>query len=297
MLSSEQLISAGKVSPDLARRLSFWAVPVADALMEDAASRQDTLVVALAGTPSSSTAVFAAFLVDALSELGLPTVHLGLADFELSRHARQRLSASVHPLFEYPSQPGTHDTQEFVRLLKILKAGKFSKTVHLPSFDPIFDVRLPFAKWTTVKDPPKIILVSGWLLGCVAEERTALEKPINALEAEQDSEGVWRSAVNNFIRRDYQPMYELFDKWVYFKPPSYETVAGWIKGNKAEWLREAKEKGAPVQSAFGRWSDDYPFLAERTLRNTLRALPAQCDYLMTWDESRRISSFNRQRST
>ena len=50
MLSAQQLISAGKVSPDLARRLSFWVVPVADALMEDAASREDTLVVALAGT-------------------------------------------------------------------------------------------------------------------------------------------------------------------------------------------------------------------------------------------------------
>lgn len=294
-----QIIAEHQVSPDDVKRLQFWALPLADALAEDASACSRPLMVAMPGTPSSSIMVYAAFLISALAERKLSAVTIRIADFELSRAARERLAKDVHPLFIYAGQSGSQDIPELTRVLNTLKAGDLRKPLHIPRFDQLKDVRQPFSKWLVVNEIPDIVFVSGWLLGSIAQHDSELAEPLNRLENEIDPKMTWRKAANQFIKENYQPLHDLFDRWVYFKAPSFETVVKWVGENQIGLRRMAQSRGieiADIHDLKSIVSEEYILVIERSMRNSMERSPSRSDYVLTWDANRRLTSFNRQRT-
>ena len=72
-----------------------------------------------------------------------------------------------------------------------------------------------------------MIVLEGWCLGATAQATTALVAPINALEAEQDADGLWRGAINAALARDYGPLRARFDALIFLKAPSFDVVLDW----------------------------------------------------------------------
>jgi len=218
-----------------------------------------------------------------------------MSDFRLSKHARERLTESIHPLFAYPGQVGTHDTAELGRILEALRTNTLAQPLHIPSFDKAYDVRHAFSKWTVVTSLPKVVVVSGWTLGSVAQEGAQLRAPLNAIERDRDPLGHWRKAMNAMIGDHYQPLYGLFDRWVFRKPPSWEAVCSWSATDHERWLKRVVDRGiepSPVQREGGELRCQ---LAERVAMGSITRLSGKSDYVLTLDADRRITSFARMR--
>src|ERR1051326_1709165 len=71
--------------------------------------RVQPLTVGVTGPQGSGKTTLAAGMAPLLEEGGLRTVVLSLDDIYLSKAARQRLAATVHPLFATRGVPGTPD--------------------------------------------------------------------------------------------------------------------------------------------------------------------------------------------
>src|SRR5690606_36221009 len=77
-----------------------WFLPLAEQLLQKAASARGTLVVGISGSQGSGKSTLASLLVLLLRELmGLRAVNLSIDDFYLTRARRQELARDVHPLF------------------------------------------------------------------------------------------------------------------------------------------------------------------------------------------------------
>ncbi|MFN3878395.1 MAG: kinase [Brevundimonas sp.] len=152
---------------------------------------------------------------------------LSLDDVYLIKAERTDLARRVHPLFATRGPPGTHDLSLLQRLLDRLQSAGPDDRTPLPRFDKLADDRAPEADWTVVKGRPSVIVLEGWCLGATAQAATALVAPINALEARQDADGLWRRAVNDVLARDYGPLRARLDALIFLKAPSFDVVLDW----------------------------------------------------------------------
>ena len=150
------------------------------------------------------------------------------------------LSRELHPLFATRGVPGTHDTRLGGRVLDALTTGGGPRTVKLPAFDKARDDRLPESAWPQVEAPIEVVLFEGWCVGARAQEPAALAEPVNALEADEDAGGVWRSAVNARLESDYAELFARLDWLVMLRIPSFDKVFEW-RGLQERKLRRRLE--------------------------------------------------------
>ena len=54
-----------------------------------------------------------------------------------------------------------------------------------------------------------------------------LKTPINDLEKQQDSSGIWRNYVNQQLADHYVPLYKSMNFWLILKAPSFDCVYQW----------------------------------------------------------------------
>ncbi|MFA4938094.1 kinase [Brevundimonas sp.] len=152
---------------------------------------------------------------------------LSLDDVYLAKAERTDLAGRVHPLFATRGPPGTHDLGLLHRLLTRLSSAGPGDRTPLPRFDKLADDRAPEADWPVVQGRPSVIVLEGWCLGATAQAATVLVAPINALEAEQDADGLWRSAINEALARDYGPLHARLDALIFLKAPAFDVVLDW----------------------------------------------------------------------
>lgn len=152
---------------------------------------------------------------------------LSLDDAYLTKAERADLARRLHPLFATRGPPGTHDLGLLQRLLDRLGRAGPNDLTPLPRFDKLADDRAPEADWPVVRGRPRVIVLEGWSLGATAQAATALVAPINALEAEQDADGLWRRAINDVLARDYGPLHARLDALIFLKAPSFDVVLDW----------------------------------------------------------------------
>ena len=72
--------------------------------------------------------------------------------------------------------------------------GGEAVTVRLPVFDKGADDRSGQRERAA-----QVLVLEGWCLGVHAQPEDLLQEPINALERDEDPQGIWRSWVNNQI--------------------------------------------------------------------------------------------------
>jgi D-glycerate 3-kinase len=284
----DELAKMPQFGPKFARALQFWTDPLLHTLSDDLTNSQKTLFVALTGSPGTGKAPQAYYIEDELTARGFKVASLSVRDFTMSLHAREFLAQRVHPLFINRGIAGTHDMQGLRKVLEALGAPTFDAPIHVPTFDIKFDVRANFSRWKVIEEKPDIVLVRGWCLGAIAQESRELAVPVNEIEAQEDPDGVFRRAVNDRIRSDYQPLYHFFDRWIVRQAPSFDTVRRWRMIDERERrTREGSEAGIRGEQELHR----YLSLLERTVRDMMRALPPRAHYLFTLNEERLISSY------
>lgn len=155
------------------------------------------------------------------------TAHLSLDDVYLTKGERTAKGRAVHPLFAVRGPPGTHDLALLEVTVAALRTAGADSHTSLPAFDKLSDDRRPETQWPVFTGRPSAVLADGWCLGATAQGEAELVEPINALEREQDGQGVWRRAVNAELGGSYAQAFAEFDAILLLKAPSFDAMLDW----------------------------------------------------------------------
>ncbi len=197
-------------------------------IIKDALSRlsaRKPVVLGINGCQGSGKSTTAAFLQHAFETIHhLNVVNISLDDFYLSKAARIEKAKAVHPLFATRGVPGTHDTTLALSTIKELLSGK---TPYISRFNKAVDDLFPQQEWDQAPEQVDIIILEGWFLCAHPQEDSQLTLPVNDLERNEDSEGIWRKHANDCLKTHYQTLFNLVDCLVMLKAPSFEAVFSW----------------------------------------------------------------------
>src|SRR5690606_17219777 len=153
-------------------------------------------------------------------------------------------------------------------VLDRLLAGK---EADLPRFDKAADDRAPAARH--VEGPVDVVLFEGWCMTAAPQPAARLHAPLNALERDEDREGIWRREVNRRLATDYAELFARIDLLVMLKVPDFEAV----RANRR--LQEQKLGAGPAvmdEAALERFLAHYQRLTEHMFAE----MPARADILV-----------------
>lgn len=185
------------------------------------------ILVGLCGAQGSGKSHTAARLVERLAAEGCSAAALSIDDFYLSQAARRDLAREVHPLLATRGVPGTHDLALGRATIAALLAARHGAVTPLPRFDKTIDDRAPEETWPQHAGPAQVVVLEGWCVGARPEPAQALAAPVNALEANEDSDGRWRTHVNGQLAGSYRDFFAMLDLTILLRASSFEQVLGW----------------------------------------------------------------------
>lgn len=236
-----------------------------------------TLVVGISGAQGTGKSTLAHTLKGLLSDK-YSVALLSLDDLYLSQDKRAELAKNIHPLFQTRGVPCTHNVGLGLRILEQLKSGQGD--VLLPRFDKQTDNPKSKALWERCKTPVDIVLFEGWCLGLESQNEAELLEPINGLEAQEDKHALWRKQVNKALETEYQNLFQMIDKMIYLKAPSFESVFVWRKQQEAETFANQSNGAGMDDNALRQFMAHY----ERLTRHGIATLPQTVDVVLTLDE-------------
>jgi D-glycerate 3-kinase len=239
--------------------------------------RDRPVLIGLCGAQGSGKSTIAAATAQLLQARRLSAVALSLDDVYLPKAARERLAQAVHPLFAARGPPGTHDTDLAAAVFDELRAAG---DVALPAFDKAADEPAPRAAWRIVTAPVDVVLFEGWCVGARAQDPADVVRPVNALEAEEDPDAVWRGYVNDQLAGPYQALFARLDALALLQAPSFEVVLGWRAEQERKLIARTGLGMTPAELA--RFVAHY----ERLTRWILADLPARADLVFPLDAER-----------
>lgn len=233
---------------------------------------------AITGLQGSGKSTLASQVAAAAARRGLRVAVLSIDDFYLDRPVRRRLATRVHPLLATRGPPGTHEVALACEVIDALLAGT---PVALPRFDKIADRRLPRSQWPLMRGCD-LVIFEGWFLRTPAEAGVALAEPLNAVEHDDDPEGVWRHYVNDALATHYTPLWSRLPRLLLLQAPSFDVVPGW------RWQQEQSLQAAnPGRMTMDRAQvERFVQLFERVSRQALRMLPASAEHVVRLDAMR-----------
>jgi D-glycerate 3-kinase len=263
--------------------------PLADAI---AGWRRDALrplVVGVCGPQGSGKSTLCAVLAALLLERDLQTAVLGLDDLYLPRARRAAMASAIHPLFKTRGPPGTHDIALGQSVLDALTREGPPGAAALPVFDKARDDRRPPDQWTHMSTPVDVVLFEGWCVGARPQASAALATPINALEAEEDPTGRWRTSVEAALAGPYQTLFARLDRLILLKAPGFDQVYTWRAEQEARLaarLQAAPEPGRRTLSPdeLRRFIMHY----ERLTRHILEEMPSRADVVVELGPNREV---------
>jgi D-glycerate 3-kinase len=270
---------------------------LAAAMLDDALCA-DVRVYGISGLQGSGKSTLAAQMANEAGRRGLRCVVLSIDDFYLSRARRLRLAREVHPLLHTRGPPGTHDLPLAIEVLDALRAGRDTL---LPRFDKLADDRLPTDQWPRAGQVD-LVLFEGWFLCTPPEAPEALAAPLNALERDEDADGLWRRWCNAALARGYPALWSRIDRLLLLQAPSFEVVPAWrweaeqaLRAARADARDSGDRVGDGIGGAGGGMDragiDRFVQHCERVSRQALRTLPAIADRVIALDPHRRATAW------
>jgi D-glycerate 3-kinase len=255
----------------------------------DDALTHDCRIYGITGLQGSGKSTLAAQIAALAQSHGLRVASLSIDDFYLDHDARTTLAGEVHPLLATRGPPGTHDLALAGDTLDGLRAGK---TIALPRFDKIADRRLPRNGWPRA-EAAQFVILEGWFLKTPPQDDAELLSPINALERDEDRDGIWRRWCNTALGRDYPALWRRIDRLLFLRPPGFDVVPGW------RWQQECALQAAnPQRTAMTRTQmDRFVQCFERVSRQALRTLPGIAERTVRLDAERNPLHFPSPRAT
>jgi D-glycerate 3-kinase len=246
----------------------------------DDALAQGARVCAIAGLQGSGKSTLAAQVVALAGSRGLRAATLSIDDVYFGRRERQWLARDIHPLLATRGPPGTHDIDLACEVLDAVRAGRSTR---LPRFDKLADRRLPPSRWRAV-GPLDLLVFEGWCLRVPAQSDAALRRPANALERDEDPDGVWRRHCNRALAYAYPALWARLDRLAWLHPPGFDCVPGW------RWQQERAACAArPGRPGMRRAEvERFVRLFERVSRQAMRTLPGIADLTLRLDPQRRV---------
>ncbi len=244
----------------------------------------EPLIVGLCGPQGSGKSTAAGRVADALAADGLRVAVLSLDDLYLGRAARAVLAAQTHPLFVTRGPPGTHDVALGRNVLRALKLGH---DVVLPRFDKARDAPFPESDWPHILERCDVILFEGWCVGARPQDEEALAQSINALERDEDADGIWRRTANKNLAEMSAQLFALVDRLVYLSAPDFDVVHAWRCEQEHGLIANAGEAGAPAAMTDVQIAR---FIAhfERISRHIAVEMPARVDLRIDLDQTRNV---------
>jgi D-glycerate 3-kinase len=255
---------------------------LAQAIAETRRTYARPVLIGISGVQGSGKSTLCAQLETSLAAQGLQPATLSLDDLYLTRQERRALAESVHPLFATRGVPGTHDMGLADDIITRLLSG--SGAVAIPRFDKASDDRAPESRWPVVTAPVDVLLFEGWCIAATPQPKSALVAPVNALEAVEDPDLVWRSEVNDALCGAYTRLFAQLDRLIMLSAPSFAVVREW---------RHEQEAGLKVQAGDGAGMDQITldrFIAhfERVSRHMLATPPPAGAIIVTLKDTREI---------
>jgi D-glycerate 3-kinase len=250
---------------------------VADILAD--ATRGGSRLYSIAGLQGTGKSTLSAQMTALAARDGRKVVALSIDDFYLGHAARQALGREVHPLCATRGPPGTHDIALACRVLDALRTGQ---PVGLPRFDKIADDRLPESQWP-IADRADLVILEGWFLKVPAQADAELSTPINALERDEDPDGVWRRWSNTFLAGDYAPLWSRLDRLLFLQGPGFDVVPNWRWQQEQSLQAEHPERTAMNREQVERFVQFF----QRVSEQALRTLPRIAERTIRLDAQRR----------
>ena len=295
MLSEKeiQLMAELQLPQEYAQAVEDIISPLARRVAQHRQKNGRPVVVGINGAQGSGKSTLAAFLKLKLEEHhGLPTALMSLDDLYLSKHQRQRLAQTVHPLLKTRGVPGTHDVSLGVETICQLTTASASAKTLIPRFDKTTDDPCPKEQWVSFQGKAEVVILEGWCVSARPQHQTALQHPVNVLERDEDNEGVWRNYVNQQLITDYPALFNLIDLKVLLKVPCFERVLAWRTLQESK-LRQQAQVTAPVLFEDSPLMDGaelqrFVMHFERLTRFMLVDLPGRVDTVIEVDDDHRL---------
>ena len=283
-LSSQEVMS--EPFRDKLGQLNKFYLPISRMIKDEYLKKEKTKIIGLSGGQGTGKSTISNILKIILKEAyGLETVIFSIDDFYKTFNERKIMSKKISPLFITRGVPGTHDTKILYNCIKNLKGNKFKK-FKIPKFDKSIDDRAPKNKWLYVKKKPNIVIFEGWCVGIMAQKKKDLTNPVNKLEKQRDDKKIWRQKVNFELRRNYKKIFNLIDKLIFLKVPSFKYVFKW---------RLLQEKKLRITAKGNKTMSDkqirnFIMYYERLTKHMLKILPKSADAVIKIDDKHRLKS-------
>jgi len=267
-------------------QLKNFYLPICKKINSEYVKRKKTKIIGLSGGQGTGKSTISQILKIILKEgFNLETVIFSIDDFYKTRKDRKIMAKKISPLFLTRGVPGTHDAKMLFNCIKNLKKNRFKK-VTVPKFDKSKDDRIPKSKWLAVKKKPNIVIFEGWCVGVTSQKEKDLVIPINKLEKQKDEKRIWRQTVNKELKNKYKKIFNLIDKLIFLKVPSFKYVYKWRLLQEKK-LR-VKSKGNKTMS--NEQVKNFIMYYERLTKNMLKILPKKANTVISIDESHRLKS-------
>ena len=283
-LSTQEIMS--EPFRDKLGQLNKFYLPISKMIMKEYFRKKKTKVIGLTGGQGTGKSTISNILKIILKEAySLNTVIFSIDDFYKTLQERKKMSKKINSLFLTRGAPGTHDIKMLLQCIKNLKSNKFKKFI-IPKFDKSIDDRSSKSKWLKVKKKPNIVIFEGWCVGATAQKNKDLNLPINKLEKHKDNKKIWRKKVNSELKKNYKKVFNLIDKLIFLKVPSFKYVLKW---------RLLQEKKLKITSKGNKTMTDkqiknFVMYYERITKHMLKTLPKKSNITVSIDESHRLKS-------
>jgi D-glycerate 3-kinase len=267
-------------------QLRNFYLPICKKINSEYVKRKKTKIIGLSGGQGTGKSTISQIIKIILKEgFNLETVIFSIDDFYKTRKERKIMAKKISPLFLTRGVPGTHDDKMLFNCIKNLKKNRFKK-MNVPKFDKSKDDRCPKSKWLAVKKKPNIVIFEGWCVGVTSQKEKDLVIPINKLEKQIDKKRIWRQTVNKELKNKYKKIFNLIDKLIFLKVPSFKYVYKW------RLLQEKKlrTKSSGNKTMSNEQIKNFIMYYERLTKNMLKILPKKADTVISIDESHRLKS-------
>ncbi len=283
-LSSQEVMS--EPFRDKLGQLDKFYLPISKMIKKEYIKKKKTQIIGLTGGQGTGKSTISNILKIILKEAyKLETVIFSIDDFYKTLKERKKMSKKLSTLFLTRGVPGTHDTKMLFQCIKDLKNNNF-KRLTIPSFDKSIDDRTKKSKWLKVKKKPNIVIFEGWCVGATAQKNKDLNSSINKLEKDKDKKKIWRKRVNTELKKNYKKIFELIDKLIFLRVPSFKYVFEW------RLLQEKKlkitSKGNKIMT--NRQIKNFIMYYERLTKHMLKTLPKKADTIISIDKKHMLKS-------
>ena len=283
-LSSQEVSS--EPFRDKLGQLNRFYLPISKMIKDEYEKKKKTKIIGLTGGQGTGKSTISIILKIILKEAyNLETVIFSIDDFYKTLNEREIMSKKISDLFLTRGVPGTHDTKMLFQCIKNLKTNNFKK-MNIPKFDKSIDNRLSKSNWLQVKKKPNIVIFEGWCVGASAQKNKDLISPINKLEKYKDKKKIWRQKVNLKLRKDYKKIFDLIDKLIFLKVPSFKYVLKWrlLQEKKLRITRKGNKTMNDKQV------ENFIMYYERITKHMLKTLPKDADAVISIDSKHRLKS-------